>query len=99
MLSSLLRSKKGRRRTDENPIFSTPQNKRAHARADWTEDESGDDMTEDEDAGHNGNGRADDDEEDENEEDNEDDEEETPLLPIFSAAHLGMYPSKSIVPT
>lgn len=93
MLSSLLRSKRGRSRSDENPLLSTPQNKRVHARADWTEDESGDEVSEDEDAtpiaNQNRREGSDHEEEEEEEEDDEDEAEDTPLLPIFSAAHLG----------
>jgi hypothetical protein len=49
MLSTLLQTKRSRRRIEETPIFSTPQSKRAHAKADWTEDDSGDDLTDDDD--------------------------------------------------
>lgn len=58
-----------------------------HATADWTETEDNDENTEDE---EEGDGDEDEEDEEENEEDgDEDGDEDTPLLPIFSAAHLG----------
>jgi hypothetical protein len=95
MLSSLLRPKKGRRRVEQHspfssqyadqssPIVARHQRLEArHATADFTETEIEDEDTEDEE-----------DVEQEDEEieveDDEDGDEETPLLPIFSAAHLG----------
>lgn len=88
MLSSLLRPKKVRRRVEEHSPFSSPYAERRHATADFTEDDGEDENTEDED------------EQEEEEEDNleeeqeaieeEDGDEDTPLLPLFSAAHLGM---------
>jgi hypothetical protein len=86
MLSSLLRPKKARRRVEEHSPFSSPYVERRHATADFTEDDGEDENTEDE---------EDQDEEDEEERDDEevieeeDGDEDTPLLPIFSAAHLG----------
>lgn len=94
MLSTLLRPKRSRQRVQGNSIFSTPPSKRVHAKADWTEDDSGDDMTEDdeeegeEDHGEEGVGEDDDNED--GDENDEEDGETSPLLPIFSAAHLGI---------
>ncbi|KAN0096865.1 hypothetical protein V8E51_015670 [Hyaloscypha variabilis] len=87
MLSSLLRPKKARRRVVEHSPFSSPYAERRHATADFTEDDGEDENTEDEE-----------DEQDEEEGDDEDvieeedGEEDTPLLPIFSAAHLDSLP-------
>jgi hypothetical protein len=96
MLSSLLRPKKGRRRVEQHSPFSSryddqpspiaERRKRLdarHATADFTESDIDDEHTEEED-----------DEEDAEQGEDEDDEdghEDTPLLPIFSAAHLGRY--------
>lgn len=95
MLSSLLRPKKGRQRVQEHSPFSSfavdqssplaARHVARHATADFTTDNDDEDTEEDEDV----------EEEDENAveemdgEDDEDGEEDTPLLPIFSAAHLG----------
>ena len=100
MLSSLLRPKKGRGRVEQHSPFSSQYNDQSspiverrkrldarHASADFTEtdldDENIDEEDEEEDAEQE-------EEEDADEgEDNEDGHEDTPLLPIFSAAHLG----------
>jgi hypothetical protein len=95
MLSSLLRPKKGRRRVEHSPFSShyadqssplLARNERVrHATADFTETEFDEDNTEDE--------EDEEDQEEDHEEievdDDEDGHDETPLLPIFSAAHLG----------
>lgn len=66
-----------------------------HAAADWTETENDDEETEDENLQNNERG---DDEQVGHEgegpeyEDHEDGRETSPLLPIFSAAHLGWWP-------
>jgi hypothetical protein len=85
MLSSLLRPKKARRRVEEHAQFSSPYAERRHATADFTEDDGEDENTEDEDDQEEG-------EEGDGEEviEEEDGDEDTPLLPIFSAAHLGI---------
>jgi len=103
MLSSLLRPKQGRRRVEHSP-FSSQYNDRSspivarnqrlgarHNSADFTETDVDDDITESEDDGDpEAEGEEDEeDEEDGNGEEDEDGEGETPLLPIFSAAHLG----------
>lgn len=97
MLSSLLRPKKGRKRVEQHspfssqyadqssPILARNQRREArHATADFTETEPEEDDTED---GEDVEDQEDD--EVEGEED-EDGDEDTPLLPIFSAAHLGL---------
>jgi hypothetical protein len=97
MLSSLLRPKKGRRRVEQHSPFSSRYDDQSspiaerrkrldarHATADFTETDLDDENTEEED----------DDEEDREqggEEEDEDGHEDIPLLPIFSAAHLGKY--------
>lgn len=103
MLSSLLRPKKGRRRVEHSPFSSqfndrsspiVARNQRLGARratADFTETEVDDDITETEDDGDgDDNDEGEDEEEDDQAEEDEDGEEDSPLLPIFSAAHLGM---------
>ncbi|KAE9371925.1 hypothetical protein N431DRAFT_484344 [Stipitochalara longipes BDJ] len=87
MLSSLLRPKKARRRVVEHSPFSSPYAERRHATADFTEDDGEDENTEDEEEDQ-------DDEEGDDEEviEEEDGDEDTPLLPIFSAAHLDSLP-------
>lgn len=87
MLSSLLRPKKTRRRVQEHSPFSSQYAGHRHATADFTEDDGEDEITEDEDEEEDDQ----EDEEDINEDaiDEEDGGEEAPLLPIFSAAHLG----------
>ena len=99
MLSSLLRPKNGRRRVEQHSPFSSrfehsspivERRKRLstrHATADFTETELDDENTEEEDEDE----VVDDEEEDDQDdgEEDEDGQEETPLLPIFSAAHLG----------
>ena len=108
MLSSLLRSKSGRRRVPEqhspfsspyadrsSPVVAREQRRAArHASADFT-------STEEEDTGEDGGeGHGDDGDHDEmveeDEDEDEDGDEESPLLPLFSAAHLGMYMLKTI---
>ncbi|KAH7355448.1 hypothetical protein BKA65DRAFT_605280 [Rhexocercosporidium sp. MPI-PUGE-AT-0058] len=89
MLSSLLRPKKARRRVEQPPIFSSPY--AGHAAADFTEDDEEDEHTEDEEDNDQG------DEEEEGEhmtegEEGEDGDSHSPLLPIFSAAHLDALP-------
>jgi len=71
-----------------------------HATADFTETDVDDDITETEDDGNPEDEEGEEDEEDEDEEDSQDEEdedgeEESPLLPIFSAAHLGSFYSRS----
>jgi len=94
MLTSLLRPRNGRRHVEQHSPFSShyagdhlspigARNQRQetrHATADFTETELEDENTEDED---------DEEEEDGESVNDEDGEEDTPLLPIFSAAHLG----------
>jgi hypothetical protein len=101
MLSSIFRPKgKGRRRVSGEFPFASPKKgqermETRHAAADWTETENDDEETEDENwqnnerrdseqAGHEGEGPE--------YGDHEDGEETSPLLPIFSAAHLGWWP-------
>lgn len=100
MLSSLLRPKKSRRRSVEDAFRSTPEpsqkTKRLHATADWTEDELADEISEDEEEEEGDGDEREDDEEEEDEEEDDEDEETSPLLPIFSAAHLGLF-SRSLV--
>jgi hypothetical protein len=99
MLSSLLRPAKNRRRVPEHSPFSSPyvdqsspavarleRRDARHASADFTATEEEDEVTEDEDIEEDGE----DDEEIVEEDDNEDGDEDSPLLPIFSAAHLGL---------
>lgn len=103
MLSSLLRPKKSRQRVAEHSPFSSPYPEPSlssptvarrdrqvrHATADWTETEADDDeLTEDERDEQDG-GEDEDEEEEDEDDDDEDGDEDTPLLPIFSAAHLG----------
>lgn len=106
MLSSLLRPKKARRLIQEvHSPFSSPYADQSspaaarrgralprHASADFTETEMEDD-TEDEAGDHHNGGEEEDEEfeEDEHELEEEDGDEDQPLLPIFSAAHLGIY--------
>ena len=102
MLSSLLRPKKSRRRVEHSPFSSHYADqtnpsadgyhrpKARHATADFTETELDDEDTEE---------AEQEDDDDDNDEDEDQDQEEgdgdedgdidTPLLPIFSAAHLG----------
>lgn len=99
MLSSLLRPKKARRRAQEiHSPFSSPYIDRSsplanrrkdlprHASADFTETEIEEDTEEEIALGNDG---EDEDEEGDEEELGEDGDEGQPLLPIFSAAHLG----------
>jgi hypothetical protein len=84
MLSSLLRPKKARRRVEEQSPFAAQYSERRHATADFTEDDGEDENTEDDDDQGEEEGG------DEEAIEEEDGDEDTPLLPIFSAAHLGM---------
>ena len=101
MLSSLLRPRKNRPRIEEHSPFSSPYADQSspvvarrerlaalHASADFTttEGEDEDENTEEDDLGEG----IRDEEDDVAAEENEDGEEDTPLLPIFSAAHLGL---------
>ncbi|CAG8974895.1 hypothetical protein HYALB_00006678 [Hymenoscyphus albidus] len=107
MLSSLLRPKKSRQRVTEHapfsssypePSLSSPTVARRdrqvrHATADWTETEPEDDeLTGDDGHDHDGEDEDQDEDDDEDDDDDEDGEEDTPLLPIFSAAHLDALP-------
>jgi hypothetical protein len=78
-----------------SPIVARRERQIRHATADWTETEADDDdVTEDEDDGDHGDEELEDEDEEAQEDDAEDggeDGEEPPLLPIFSAAHLGQY--------
>ena len=104
MLSSLLRPKKKVRRVQEQFTSPAPPGEqsapakhgreRAEARyaaADWTETDDNDEETEEEDS--NGGGLEEEQAELDHlggeDDDHEDDNEGTPLLPIFSAPHLG----------
>lgn len=115
MLSSLLRTKKGRRRPTEHSPFSSPYGTTQanpeeqssplllsrpsrpirHASADFTETE--DSITHSDEDRNGGRGEEDEEQDDEfnedddNREEGEEDgeDEDIPLLPIFSAAHLG----------
>jgi hypothetical protein len=112
MLSSLLRPRKSRRTrpiflpSPPNAAQSGTSNSRReasgvrHAAADWTETENDDEDSEDDEFhareehdGHDGEG----DNLHDDEGDDEDGDEATPLLPIFSAAHLGMEYSLNFV--
>lgn len=101
MLSSLLRPAKARRRAQEiHSPFSTLNVDRSspaaarrerlprHASADFTETEIEED-TEEEIAQQN-DGEDEDEGSNEDEVEEEDGDEDQPLLPIFSAAHLGI---------
>ena len=100
MLSAFFRSKqKGRHRTSAEFPFALPKKDQEHtearhAAADWTGTESDDEETEDDDR-HNerrrNNKPAACEDEGRPYDDHEDGEETSPLLPIFSAAHLGMW--------
>ncbi|KAI6715024.1 hypothetical protein JHW43_002390, partial [Diplocarpon mali] len=101
MLSSLLRPKKARRRLDESPGYSSPY--AGHAAADFTEDDDDDDDDEDEEEDEDDEDEpteeeADDGDGDPDEEDDEgeDGDSHSPLLPIFSAAHLDALPVYSL---
>jgi hypothetical protein len=101
MLSSLLRPKKARQRVEEHspfssvypddssPIVARQERQVRHATADWTETEADDDNSEEDDNAEGEDVDEDEDDEAGDQEDDEDGEENTPLLPIFSAAHLG----------
>ncbi|KUJ06417.1 uncharacterized protein LY89DRAFT_633029 [Mollisia scopiformis] len=80
MLSSLLRPKKNRRHVEETSVFTTPYEQRRHATADFTEDDGEDEESDEEE------------EDGEEDLDEEDGAEDSPLLPIFSAAHLDALP-------
>ncbi|KAK0120400.1 hypothetical protein ONS96_010615 [Cadophora gregata f. sp. sojae] len=89
MLSSLLRPKKARRRVEESPLFSSPY--AGHAAADFTEDDEEDEHTEEEDNDEDDHGDEEEEGMSEGEE-GEDGDSHSPLLPIFSAAHLDALP-------
>ncbi|EHL00225.1 hypothetical protein M7I_3856 [Glarea lozoyensis 74030] len=76
-----------------SPIVARRERQIRHATADWTETEAEDDITEDEEDEDNANNVTEEvdeeDAQDDGDEDGGEDEEDTPLLPIFSAAHLG----------
>jgi hypothetical protein len=107
MLSSLLRPKRNRQRVQEHSPFSSPYVDQSspivarreriaarHASADFTATEGEEDeITEDEDIEEGGE------DEEAVEDDNEDGEEDTPLLPIFSAAHLGLSCCPWLIPS
>lgn len=99
MLSSLLRPKKGLRRVEQHSPFSSRYDEQSspiverrkrldarHATADFTETDPDDENTEEEEDEEDEEQEG---EEDGDGEDDEDGHEDTPLLPIFSAAHLG----------
>jgi hypothetical protein len=88
MLSSLLRPKTNRQRIEEGSLFSVPYAERVHATADFTSHDGEDENTEEDELDD-----GDDYEEDQQEEayiEEEDGEPDSPLLPIFSAVHLGV---------
>ena len=103
MLSSLLRPKRSRRRVEHSPFSSHYADqtnpsadryhrpKARHATADFTETELDDEDTEEAEQEEEDDDDNDEDEDQEQEEGagDEDGVEDTPLLPIFSAAHLG----------
>ncbi|KAG9233348.1 integral membrane channel protein [Amylocarpus encephaloides] len=103
MLSSLLRPKKARQRVEEHSPFSSPypepdyspivarrERQIRHATADWTETEADDDEEENTEEGEEEDNGLHEDQDDEGEDG--DGDESTPLLPIFSAAHLDSLP-------
>lgn len=103
MLSSLLRPKGGRPRVEQHSPFSSRYNDQSspiverrkrldarHATADFTETELDDENTEDEED-EDGEQEEEEGDDDDEGDDDEDGHEDTPLLPIFSAAHLGGY--------
>lgn len=78
-----------------SPLIARRDRQVRHATADWTETEADDDDSDDDEDGHPGRLIDDDvveadEEEDDGHEGNEDGDDESPLLPIFSAAHLGI---------
>jgi len=101
MLSLLLRPRKGRRRVEQHSPFSSQfdqsspvaaRNQRQevrHATADFTETDVDDENTEDEEEDEGDEEDIGNDEDAMGSVDDEDGEEDSPLLPIFSAAHLG----------
>jgi cobalamin biosynthesis protein CobT len=104
MLSSLLRPKKGRRRVEQYSPFSSRYDDQSspiverrkrldarHATADFTETDPDDENTEEEDDEEDGEQEGEGGEDDDHGEDGEDGQEHSPLLPIFSAAHLGKH--------
>lgn len=106
MLSSLLGPKKKVRRVPEPYTSSAPYAEQStpvkhgrertearYAAADWTETDEGDEETEEDDYNRNAmeQERAEHDHQAEVDDDCEDGNEATPLLPIFSAAHLGTF--------
>ncbi|KAI9649647.1 hypothetical protein NHQ30_002228 [Ciborinia camelliae] len=104
MLSSLLRPKKTRRRVQEihspfssqyvdrsSPVAARRERLPRHASADFTETEIEEDTEEEIAVGNDG--EDEDEGSDEEELEEEDGDEDQPLLPIFSAAHLGIWAS------
>ncbi len=85
---------------EEESIFSAPERnqtaKRAHATADWTEDDLADELSDDEDEDDDNEDEQDEEEEEDRGDQDEEDGHSSPLLPIFSAAHLGLYRSRYI---
>ena len=83
---------------DSSPIVARQERQVRHATADWTETEAEDDNSEGDDDGEDidedgvdreAGDEEEGEEEEEDQDEDEDGEEDTPLLPIFSAAHLG----------
>ncbi|TVY27282.1 Calcium channel, partial [Lachnellula hyalina] len=85
---------------DSSPIVARQERQVRHATADWTETEAEDDNSEGDDDGEDIDedgvdreaGDEEEGEEEEDQDEDEDGEEDTPLLPIFSAAHLDALP-------
>ncbi|KAH8594454.1 hypothetical protein B0O99DRAFT_595389 [Bisporella sp. PMI_857] len=104
MLASLLRPKRGRRRIEHSPFSSqyndqssplVARNRRIearHATADFTETDIDDEITEDDEEAIEDDEEDEPDDDDDGGGDDEDGDEDTPLLPIFSAAHLDALP-------
>ncbi|EKD17476.1 uncharacterized protein L3040_005079 [Drepanopeziza brunnea f. sp. 'multigermtubi'] len=103
MLSSLLRPQRARRRAEQSSPFSSPY--AGHAAADFTEDDDEDEHSEEEeqeeeeqdtvDEGEedaDADGEGDEGEDDDGDAEHEDGDSHSPLLPIFSAAHLDALP-------
>lgn len=110
MLSSLLRPKKGRNRVEQHSPFSSQYNDQSspiverrkrldarHASADFTETDLDDENTDEEDEEEEVEQEEAEDADDDGEDD-EDGHEDIPLLPIFSAAHLGELNSTFVYP-
>ena len=112
MLSSFLRPKRGRRHANHSPFSSPYDDRRdspasartpsRNARRRPARDYDGSEHSHEDEREHDDNEEAveDGDDHDEEDEDDEDDEdglgESTPLLPIFSAEHLGKLLSASL---